>query len=135
MRKMFERKTVKLFRQFELFSARTFLLLPSQNILSKIEALYFVWFITQSGQTKGLCVFLFVPSESNMDNSECKFHMIFVKNSRGRREVNMINTLSKINLSQDLSLMCLAWKGFLSCLEWKSPRPKQILHPKIFWVH
>ena len=26
--------------------------------------------------------------------------MIFVKNSRGGREVNMINTLSKINLSK-----------------------------------
>ena len=33
----------------------------SQNILSKIEALYFVLFITQSGQTKGIFVFLSVP--------------------------------------------------------------------------
>ena len=32
----------------------------SQNILSKIEVLYFVWFITQSGPTKGLSVFLSV---------------------------------------------------------------------------
>ena len=33
----------------------------SQNILSKIEALYFVWFVTESGPTKGICVFLYVP--------------------------------------------------------------------------
>ena len=31
--------------------------------------------------------------------------MIFVKNSRGGREVNMINTLSKINLSK------IGWEG------------------------
>ena len=50
----------------------------SQNILSKIEALNFLWFITQSGQTKGLSVFLSLPwpSESNRDNSECKFHSL-----------------------------------------------------------
>ena len=28
--------------------------------------------------------------------------MIFVKNSRGRREVNIINTVSKINLSNNV---------------------------------
>ena len=33
----------------------------SQNILSKIEALYLVWFITQSAPTKGLSAFLSVP--------------------------------------------------------------------------
>ena len=31
--------------------------------------------------------------------------MIFVKNSRGGREVNVINTLSKINLSK------IGWEG------------------------
>ena len=31
--------------------------------------------------------------------------MIFVKNSRGGREVNMINTMSKINLSK------VGWEG------------------------
>ena len=31
--------------------------------------------------------------------------MIFVKNSRGGREVNMINTVSKINLSK------IGWEG------------------------
>ena len=31
--------------------------------------------------------------------------MVFIKNSRGGREVNMINTLSKINLSKT------GWKG------------------------
>ena len=31
--------------------------------------------------------------------------MIFVKNSRGGREINMINTLSKINLSK------IGWEG------------------------
>ena len=41
-----------------------------QNIVLKIEALYFVWLITQSGPTKGLCDFLSDPwpSESNKDN-------------------------------------------------------------------
>ena len=34
-----------------------------KNILSKIAALYFVWYITQSGPTKGLCVFLSVPPD------------------------------------------------------------------------
>ena len=31
--------------------------------------------------------------------------MIFVKNSRGGREINMINTVSKINLSK------IGWEG------------------------
>ena len=50
----------------------------SQNILSKIEALYFVWFIIQFGPTKGLSVFLSLPwpSESNRDDCECKFHSL-----------------------------------------------------------
>ena len=34
--------------------------------------------------------------------------MIFVKNSRGGREVNMINTLSKINLPK------IGWEGGMS---------------------
>ena len=38
----------------------------SQNILSKIEALYFVWFNTQSGPTKGLCVSLTVPLKQKL---------------------------------------------------------------------
>ena len=38
--------------------------------------------------------------------------MIFVKNSRGGREVNMINTLSKINLSK------IGWKGGRSTSIW-----------------
>ena len=38
--------------------------------------------------------------------------MIFVKNSRGGREVNMINTLSKINLSK------IGWKGGWSTPIW-----------------
>ena len=42
--------------------------------MSKIEALYFVWFNTQSGPTKGHCGFLSVPLtlQSNWDNSECE---------------------------------------------------------------
>ena len=35
-------------------------------------------------------------------------------------------------VKQDLSLKCSAWKGFIPCLEWKSPRPKQILDPKLY---
>ena len=31
-----------------------------------------------------------------------------------------------------MSLKCLAKKGFIPCLEWKSPRPKQILDPKLY---
>ena len=38
--------------------------------------------------------------------------MIFVKNSRGGREVNMINTLSKINLSK------IGWEGGGSTSIW-----------------
>ena len=38
--------------------------------------------------------------------------MIFVKNSRGGREVNMINTLSKINLSK------IGWEGGRSTSIW-----------------
>ena len=38
--------------------------------------------------------------------------MIFVKNSRGGREVNMINTLSKINLSK------IGWEGGRSTSVW-----------------
>ena len=38
--------------------------------------------------------------------------MIFVKNSRGGREVNMINTLSKINLSK------IGWQGGRSTSIW-----------------
>ena len=38
--------------------------------------------------------------------------MIFVKNSRGGREVNMINTLSKINLSK------IGWAGGGSTSIW-----------------
>ena len=40
--------------------------------------------------------------------------MIFVKNSRGGREVNMINTLSKINLSK----LGLGWEGGGSTSIW-----------------
>ena len=36
---------------------------------------------------------------------KAKNFMIFVKNSRGGREVNMINTLSNINLSK------IGWEG------------------------
>ena len=38
--------------------------------------------------------------------------MIFVKNSRGGREVNMINTVSKINLSE------IGWEGGGSTSIW-----------------
>ena len=38
--------------------------------------------------------------------------MIFVKNSRGGREVNMINTVSKINLSK------IGWEGGGSTTIW-----------------
>ena len=38
--------------------------------------------------------------------------MIFVKNSRGGREVNMINTLSEINLSK------IEWEGGWSTSIW-----------------
>ena len=38
--------------------------------------------------------------------------MIFVKNSRGGREVNMINTLSKINMSK------IGWEGGGSTSIW-----------------
>ena len=38
--------------------------------------------------------------------------MIFVKNSRGGREVNMINTVSKINLSK------IGWEGGDSTSIW-----------------
>ena len=38
--------------------------------------------------------------------------MIFVKNSRGGRELNMINTLSKINLSK------IGWEGGRSNSIW-----------------
>ena len=38
--------------------------------------------------------------------------MIFVKNSRGGREVNMINTLSKIHLSK------IGWEGGRSTSIW-----------------
>ena len=38
--------------------------------------------------------------------------MIFVKNSRGGREVKMINTLSKINLSK------IGWEGGRSTSIW-----------------
>ena len=38
--------------------------------------------------------------------------MIFVKNSRGGREVNMINTVSKINLSK------IGWEGGRSTSIW-----------------
>ena len=36
---------------------------------------------------------------------------------------------------QDLSLKCLAWKGFMPHLQWKSPSPKQILGPKKLLVN
>ena len=49
--------------------------------------------------------------------------MIFVKNSRGGREVNMINTVSKINLSKigwegqpQFSLSCVVFVGFVILL-------------------
>ena len=38
----------------------------SQNILSEIEALYFEGFITQSGPTKGLCLFVCTPDPQNV---------------------------------------------------------------------
>ena len=38
--------------------------------------------------------------------------MIFVKNSRGGREINMINTVSKINLSK------IGWEGGGSTSIW-----------------
>ena len=38
--------------------------------------------------------------------------MIFVKNSRGGREVNMINTVSKINMSK------IGWEGGVSTSIW-----------------
>ena len=38
--------------------------------------------------------------------------MIFVKNSKGGREVNMINTLSKIDLSK------IGWEGWGSISIW-----------------
>ena len=43
--------------------------------------------------------------------------MIFVKNSRGGREVNMINTLSKINLSK-INLSKIGWEGGRSTSIW-----------------
>ena len=55
---------------------------------------------------KRLCVFLSVPLNPQkviwiMENVSFKaYFMILVKNSRGGTEVNMINTLSKKNLSK-----------------------------------
>ena len=78
----------------------------SQNILSKIEALYFVWFITHLAQPRDSVSFCLYPwpSESNRDDRESKFQSLkfhnFCQNSRGGNEVNMINTASKINLSK-----------------------------------
>ena len=43
--------------------------------------------------------------------------MIFVKNSTGGREVNMINTVSKINLSK-INLSKIGWEGGGSTLIW-----------------
>ena len=83
------------------------------NILSKIEALYFVWFITLSiplyPKSTLFCMInysVYTPDPQkvigiieNVSFNAYNF-MIFVKISRGGREVNMINTLSKINLSK-----------------------------------
>ena len=69
--------------------------------------------LTQSGLTKGLCVLLSVhctpdPQKvigiiENVSFKALNF-MIFVKNSRGGREVNMINNVSKI-------LSKIGWEG------------------------
>ena len=85
----------------------------SQNILSKIESLYFVWFITLSiplyPRSTLFCMINYsvcTPDPQKVigiiENVSFKAYnfMIFVKISRGGREVNMINTLSKINLSK-----------------------------------
>ena len=63
----------------------------SQNILSKVEAPYFVWLLLLSDPQKVIGI-------KEIVSFKAYNFMNFVKNSRGGREVNMINTLSKINL-------------------------------------
>ena len=70
---------------------------------------------------------------------------IFVQEKIGskifRKKINLIpkklfvqNCKNIFRSEQDLSLKCLAWKGFIPGFKYQSPSLKQILGPKNIWV-